>query len=58
MVLVNTSTAITGISTTEIQLICYHQCNKCGILFSCAETRQGCKLPFSSYKTKCALCAK
>ena len=56
------TTAITSISTTENsttenQLVCYHQCNTCGIIFDCVETRQKCKLPFSSYKTKCVSCA-
>jgi hypothetical protein len=35
---------------------CSHQCNTCGIMYDCAETRQNCKLPFSSFKTKCVLC--
>ena len=50
-----TTTAI----TTEAQLICYHQCNICGIIFDCDESQkqQKCKLPFYNNKIKCSLCA-
>ena len=49
----NTTTTI----TTEAQVICYHQCNTCGIIFGCDETRQKCGLPFYNNKIKCSLCA-
>ena len=41
----------------EAQLICYHQCKICGIVFDCDETQQKCGLPFYNTKIKCSLCA-
>ena len=53
-----TATDIAGISTTGIQLVCYHQCRTCGIIYDCVETRQKCKLPFSDFRTKCFVCGR
>lgn len=54
-----TANYIIDLPTSDIPLVCSHQCSKCGILYECAETklRQHCKLPFSGFKTKCISCA-
>jgi hypothetical protein len=52
------STEITGVLGTvnkEAQVICYHQCNICGIIFDC-ESHKRCGLPFYGSKVRCALC--
>ena len=55
-----TATAMTNIiinRNTDVELICYHQCHICGIIFDCDNSRQKCRLPFHNSKIKCSLCS-
>jgi hypothetical protein len=55
-----TTTTMTDIiinRNTDVELICYHQCHICGIIFDCDNSRQKCRLPFHNSKIKCSLCS-
>lgn len=55
-----TATAVKNIivnDNTDAQLLCYHQCHVCGIIFDCEDSRQKCRLPFHNNRIKCSLCS-